>query len=180
MQSFEAKQLLGQPSSSAQAATESEAATAIELEPQPVAATEPQPATATEPQAHNEMVLDLLSPDGPTLVEPSAGFWPYRISTPQERESILQQSIIDMQKLLHSKVRCPSGQDRVWHEQVLRFMQRQHAEGTIPGSPNQPGRTELTQSVCDHARKAKNYPAAHEQYFRVRHILGHLEAKLTR
>jgi hypothetical protein len=153
MQSFEAKRLLGQPSSSAQAVT----------------ATEPQPATATEPQAHNEMVLDLLSPDGPTLVEPSAGFWPYRISTPQERESLLQQSIIDMQKLLHSRVRCTSSQDRVWHEQVLRFMQRLHVEGT-----------ELTQSVCDHARKAKNYPAAHEQYFRVRHILGHLEAKSTR
>jgi hypothetical protein len=180
MQSFEAKRLLGQPSSSAQAvtATELEAVTATELEA--VTAAEPQPATATEPQAHNEMVLDLLSPDSPTLVEPLDGFWPNRISTPQERESLLQQSIIDMQKLLHSRVRCPSGQDRVWYEQVLRFMQRLHVEGTIPGSPNQPGRTELTQSVCDHVRKARNYPAAHEQYFRVRHILGHLEAKLTR
>jgi hypothetical protein len=31
------------------------------------------------------------------------------ISTPQERESILQRGIIDMQNILRSKVLCPSG-----------------------------------------------------------------------
>jgi hypothetical protein len=55
--------------------------------------------------------------------------------------------IIDMQKILQSKVVCPSGQDRVWHEQVLRFMQRQYMDRTIPVSPNQPGRTELSEEI---------------------------------
>jgi hypothetical protein len=40
-----------------------------------------QASSATE--LHNE-TLDMASP-GPILIELTAGFWPYQISTPQER-----------------------------------------------------------------------------------------------
>jgi hypothetical protein len=99
-----------------------------------------------ESESANE-ILD-MPPPGPILVEPTAGFWPYQIATPQERESILQRGIIDIQKILQSKVQCLSGQDRVWHQQVPRFVQRQYTERTIPGSSNQPGRVELSEDIA--------------------------------
>jgi hypothetical protein len=49
------------------------------------------------------------------------------------------------------------GQDRAWHEQVLRFMQRQHAERTIPGSPNQPGFQKLLGSMAMVGRLRKGF-----------------------
>jgi len=140
MQSIEAKRLLGQPSSS----TQTTSATS---------------GSAIEPNNDSETVLDILSPDGPTLVEYTAEFWPYQIPTPQERESILQRSITDMQKRLRSKVQCPSGQNRVWHEQVLRFMQRQLMESTIPSRPNQPGRTQLSMEIACFSRGSYGPPS---------------------
>jgi hypothetical protein len=98
------------------------------------------------PTTANEILN--MPPPGSILVEPTAGIWPNRIPTPQERESILQRGIIYIQKILQSKVQCPSGQDRVWYEQFPRFTQRQYTERTIPGSSNQPGRVELSEDIA--------------------------------
>jgi hypothetical protein len=114
-------------------------------------------------EAINHHPLRLLLPPNPRLIMKWSSIWSHRmvplllntrlvsghIEYQRHRiANLFYNGVLYMQKLLHSKVRCPSGQDRVWHEQVLRFMQRQHAEGTIPGSPNQPGRTELSKEVA--------------------------------
>jgi hypothetical protein len=99
-----------------------------------------------ESEPANE-ILD-MPPPGPILVEPTAGIWPNRIPTSQERESILQRGIIYIQKILQFKVQCPSSQDRVWYEQFPRFTQRQYTERTIPDSSNQPGRVELSEDIA--------------------------------
>jgi hypothetical protein len=55
-----------------------------------------------------------------------------------------------MKKLLQSKRRCPNGQDRIWHEQVLRFLEAQIFEFTSPLDPSQgpAGRTTLSLQIA--------------------------------
>jgi len=57
----------------------------------------------TQATTKNNKIPDMPLP-GPVLVEPTAGFWPYQISTPQERESSFQRGIADIQNYCNPKL----------------------------------------------------------------------------